>query len=66
VATWYGPDGIRVEAIILDQRPRLRVTQIVNGRSYLLGYCATVRQVAAHVDLADLVEVIPLRRRSVA
>ena len=64
VATWYGPDGIEVEPIILDDRPRLRVSQTVNGRRYLLGYCATVRQVARHVALADLVEVIrlPVRR----
>jgi hypothetical protein len=62
VATWHGPNGITVEPIILNDRPRLRVTQTVNGRRYLLGYCANVRQVAKHVDLADLVEVIPLRR----
>ena len=62
MATWHGPDGITVEPIILNDQPRLRVTQIVNGHRYLLGYCANVRQVAKHVDLADLVEVIPLPR----
>jgi hypothetical protein len=62
VATWHGPDGITVEPIILNDRPRLRVTQTVNGRRYLVEYCTSVRQVARHVALADLVEVIPLRR----
>ncbi|MFI7448045.1 hypothetical protein ACIBQX_11155 [Nonomuraea sp. NPDC049714] len=62
MATWHGPDGILIEPIILNDRPRLRVTQTVNGRRYLIAYCASVKQVAKHVALADLVEVIPLRR----
>ncbi|MEU4576590.1 transposase [Nonomuraea sp. NPDC023979] len=61
MAVWRGPDGILIEPIVLEQRPCLRVTQDVNGRRYLLGYCTSVKQVARHVDLADLVEVIPLR-----
>ncbi|MDP4501093.1 transposase [Nonomuraea turcica] len=60
MATWHGPEGIIVEPIILNDRPRLRVTQLVHGRRYLLDYCTNTRQVAQHVDLADLVEVIPL------
>jgi hypothetical protein len=62
--TWHGPDGILVEVIVLDARPVLKVTQLVNGRAYLLGYCRTIVDVAEHVDLADLVEVIPFPARS--
>jgi hypothetical protein len=62
MGVWRGPQGIEIEAIILDQRPRLRVTQTVNGRRYTLGYCSRVAEVALYVDLADLVDVIPLRR----
>ena len=59
---WRGPDGIEVEAIVLNGRPRLRVSQRVNGRRYLLSYCRTIRDVEQHVDLADLVEVIAFPR----
>ncbi|GAA4579766.1 hypothetical protein GCM10023194_06230 [Planotetraspora phitsanulokensis] len=30
---------------------------MVGGRRYLIAYCRTPAEVAAHVDLADLVEV---------
>ncbi|GAA3207984.1 MULTISPECIES: hypothetical protein [Nonomuraea] len=54
---WRSPDGLLVEAIILDDRPLLRVSHQVNGRTYLRGYCATVSELAVHgVDLAELVE----------
>ncbi|MET8865974.1 hypothetical protein ABZW11_23800 [Nonomuraea sp. NPDC004580] len=54
---WHGPDGLLVEAIILDDRPLLRVSHRVNGRTYLRGYCATVAELGEHgVDLAELVE----------
>ncbi|MEV4572027.1 hypothetical protein AB0K16_02120 [Nonomuraea jabiensis] len=54
---WRAPGGILVEAIILDDRPLLRVSHRVNGTTYLQGYCTTVAELAAHgVDLAELVE----------
>ncbi|MBF8188703.1 hypothetical protein ITP53_23820 [Nonomuraea sp. K274] len=54
---WRAPDGILVEAIILDDRPLLRVSHRVNGRTYLRGYCATVAELVDHgIDLAELVE----------
>ncbi|GGS85892.1 hypothetical protein ACIBIZ_28040 [Nonomuraea spiralis] len=58
---WRGPGGILVEAIILDDRPLLRVSHRVNGRRYLRGYCTTVSELGEHgVDLAELVEDTPL------
>jgi hypothetical protein len=63
VSTWHGPNGILIEPITLDRRPRLRITQTIAGRTYLLGYAASVREVAEHVELADLVEVINLPKR---
>ena len=63
VRRWHGPNGIQVEPIILDARPLLKVTQTVNGRRYLLEYCRTIAHVTAHVDLADLIEVIDLPAR---
>ncbi|MGR6921499.1 hypothetical protein ACU635_45265 [[Actinomadura] parvosata] len=58
---WRGPGGILVEAIILDDRPLLRVSHQVNGRTYLRGYCTTVSELGQHgVDLAELVEDRPL------
>jgi hypothetical protein len=60
VAVWRGPDGILIEPIVLQQRPCLKITQDVNGRRYLIGYATRVQEVARHVDLADLVEVIQL------
>jgi hypothetical protein len=59
VATWRGTDGIQVEVILLDSAPRYKITQVVGRRRYLLAYTATVDGLAAWVDLADLVEVIP-------
>lgn len=56
---WQGPKGIEVEVIQLDHRQLFKVSQRVNGRRYLVGYCGTIAQVAKHVDLADLVEVFP-------
>ncbi|WP_043638748.1 hypothetical protein [Nonomuraea candida] len=54
---WRGPDGILVEAIILGDRPLLRVSHQVGDRTYLRGYCTTVTELGEHgVDLAELVE----------
>ncbi|GII32911.1 hypothetical protein [Planotetraspora mira] len=58
MAMWVGVNGFEVEAIVLDGRQRLRVKQ----HGYLVAYCATVCEVARHVDLADLVEVVEFRR----
>ncbi|WP_433520168.1 transposase (plasmid) [Nonomuraea sp. CA-143628] len=57
MAIWRGPDGILVETIVLDRRPCLRVSQVVNGRRYHQAYCG-LAELAQYVDLADLVEVI--------
>ncbi|MGW4412966.1 hypothetical protein ACWEJ6_54020 [Nonomuraea sp. NPDC004702] len=57
---WHGPRGILVEVITLGARQRIKVTQTVNGRRYLLGYYGAIAQIVHHVDLADLVEVIDL------
>ncbi|HEX4816769.1 MAG TPA: hypothetical protein VFV66_28850 [Nonomuraea sp.] len=60
MAQWRGPGGLLVEAIILDDRPMLRISHRVNGRTYLRGYCATVAELDDHgVDLAELVEDTP-------
>lgn len=58
MATWRGPRGIEIEVIQLDARCLYKVTQTVRSHRYLLGYCASVAEVAEHVDLADLVELI--------
>ncbi|GAA4560519.1 transposase [Planotetraspora kaengkrachanensis] len=52
-----GVDGYEVEAINLGGRQRLRVSRLVGGRRYFIACCRTPAEVAAHVDLADLVEV---------
>ncbi|MBB5630408.1 transposase [Sphaerisporangium krabiense] len=59
MARWVGGGGHLVEAIRLDGRPLLRVSQY----GYLVAYCRSVAELAAHVALEDLVEVIPLRAR---
>ncbi|MFG1683472.1 hypothetical protein ACGFNP_25110 [Nonomuraea sp. NPDC049269] len=63
MAAWHGPEGIRVEVIVLNKRTCLRVSQVVNGRRYHQAYCS-LAELPQHVDLADLVEVIYLPRRS--
>ncbi|MET8003229.1 hypothetical protein [Nonomuraea glycinis] len=57
MGVWLGPNGILVEAIMLDDRPMLRVSHVVDGHRYLQGYCASVAELGRHgVDLAQLVE----------
>lgn len=58
MARWSGPKGITVEVIQLNARHLFKVTQIVRGHRYLLGYCGTIAEITKHVDLADLVELI--------
>ncbi|MGW6502986.1 transposase [Nonomuraea angiospora] len=60
--TWQGPRGIEVEVIQLNEKQLFKVTQTGPHGRFLLDYCATIAQVTRHVDLADLVEVIPLPR----
>lgn len=60
---WRGPRGIKIEAIILDRRPMLRITQTVGRRTYLVAYCRNEREVERYVPLEELVEVIPLPQR---
>jgi hypothetical protein len=63
MAAWHGPDGILVEVIVLGRRTCLRVSKTVRGRRYHQAYCS-LAQLGEYVDLADLVEVIYLPRRS--
>ncbi|GAB3148907.1 hypothetical protein GCM10027161_46150 [Microbispora hainanensis] len=42
--------------VVIEGRPLLRVRHL----GYHIGYCASVAEVAAHLDLADLVEVVDL------
>lgn len=72
MSVWHGPKGIEVEAIVLGRRARYRVIQVnevrANGRTeicrHILAYCWTPEEVAQHVDLADLVEVVDLPARA--
>ncbi|MBB4943868.1 hypothetical protein FHR32_008269 [Streptosporangium album] len=52
---WEGPDGIEVEAIMLNDLPFLRVTQRIGGQRVVLAYCMDVRDVGRLVDLGELV-----------
>lgn len=61
---WRGPGGIEVEAITLDDQPRLRVSVWTRWGRYLIAYCHSVDEVAEYVELGDLVELIELRRPS--
>jgi hypothetical protein len=52
-----GPDGVRVERILMQRhldRPPLKMLPVRRG-TYLVADCATVAEVAQHVDLATLV-----------
>ncbi|GGL53888.1 hypothetical protein [Planomonospora parontospora] len=52
---WLGPHGIEVEALVVNDRPCLRVTRLIGGERVLVADCADVREVGRHVDLAQLV-----------
>ncbi|GAA0403301.1 hypothetical protein GCM10009530_64130 [Microbispora corallina] len=58
MSRWVGGDGWEIDAVVLNGRQLLRVRHL----GYHVAYCASVRDVARHVDLADLVEVVTLRR----
>ncbi|MEV4460368.1 transposase [Microbispora sp. NPDC004025] len=55
---WVSPEGHEVDLVVIEGRGLLRVRHL----GYHVGYCASVEEVAAHLDLADLVEVVDLRR----
>ena len=61
MAAWHGPEGIRVEVIVLNSRPCLRVSKIVRGRRYHKAYCS-LNELPRYVDLADLCEVYDFPR----
>ncbi|MFC6080893.1 transposase [Sphaerisporangium aureirubrum] len=56
MSIWVGPEQLTVELIRLNGRPVLRVRK----HGYHLAYCRNVAELATHVDLADLVELIML------
>ncbi|GLW20047.1 transposase [Microbispora triticiradicis] len=55
---WVSAEGHEVDSVVIEGRRLLRVRHL----GYHVGFCATVEEVAVHVDLADLVEVVDLRR----
>lgn len=59
---WVGLDGYEVVGVLRDGRQVLRVRR--NG--WLVADCTSVAEVARHVDLADLCEVIELPTRRTA
>jgi hypothetical protein len=59
MSRWVGVGGWEVELVVLNGRPRLRVRHL----GYHVAYCRTVSELAAHVDLADLVEVVEMPAR---
>jgi hypothetical protein len=57
---WVSSEGHEVDPVVIEGRGLLRVRHL----GYHIGYCASVAEVAAHVDLADLVEVVDLPHAS--
>ncbi|GII76424.1 hypothetical protein Sru01_14060 [Sphaerisporangium rufum] len=56
MARWVGGRGFEVDTVTLDGGARLRVRQY----GVVVAYCRTVAEVAEHVDLAELAELIIL------
>jgi hypothetical protein len=56
MSRWVGGNGYEVEAIKLNVRATLRVRQ----HGFLVAYCRSIAEVARHVDLEELVELIVL------
>ncbi len=63
VSRWIGTNGIEVEHIVLNGRPTLRVCWTGGRNRYIVAYCRSIAELARHVDLADLVEVVALADR---
>ncbi|MEV6041052.1 transposase [Nonomuraea sp. NPDC052116] len=59
---WVGLDGYEVVGVVHGGRQLLRVRR----HGWVVADCTSVAEVARHVDLADLCEVIelPARRRT--
>ncbi|MFI7028605.1 transposase [Microbispora rosea] len=57
---WVSSEGHEVDPVVIEGRGLLRVRHL----GYHIGYYASVAEVAAHVDLADLVEVVDLPHAS--
>jgi hypothetical protein len=58
-----GTAGIEVEHIVLNGRPTLRVSWVGGRNRYIVAYCRSVAELSRHVDLADVVEVVPIAER---
>ncbi|WP_157253094.1 hypothetical protein [Nonomuraea typhae] len=57
MAIWRTPDGMQVEAVVVDDKPLLRVSRRVEGKTFFRGYVANVDELQQHgVDLAELKE----------
>ncbi|WP_067142670.1 transposase [Microtetraspora malaysiensis] len=56
---WVGPDGYEIVPAIRDGRQVLQVWR----HGLPIADCRSVEEVARHVDLADLCEVIPFPTR---
>ncbi|MBP2704378.1 transposase [Microbispora sp. RL4-1S] len=57
MSKWVGVDGWTVDLVRLNGRPLLRVRHL----GYHVAYCASPAELARHIDLADLVEVVALQ-----
>lgn len=57
---FVGPDGLEIVAAVRDGRQVLRLLRYGTP----VADCTSVEEVARHVDLADLCEVITLPRRA--
>ncbi|MDF5758535.1 hypothetical protein [Spongiactinospora sp. TRM90649] len=57
MSTWRASDGTEVKVVVVNDRPCLRICRWRDDRRTLIGYYADVRDVARHVNLADLVQV---------
>ncbi|MEV1171769.1 transposase [Nonomuraea sp. NPDC049784] len=56
---WVGLDGYEVVGLVRDGRQVLRVRR----HGWVIADCTSVAEVAGHVDLADLCEIIDLPLR---
>ncbi|MEZ0073577.1 transposase [Planotetraspora sp. GP83] len=58
MSRWVGVGGWEVAVVELDGRAMFRMRHL----GYHICYAGSVADVARHLDLADLVEVVELRR----
>ncbi|RCG32006.1 transposase [Sphaerisporangium album] len=59
MSVWVGSGHFTIDRIVLNGRQVLRIRQY----GFLVAYARSVADVARHVDLADLVEVVSLPAR---